>query len=319
MPAAVMFLMALWKRIDPYGLTELRVLGLLLGSWLLGIALLFTLRRDHGIQVIPVSLAVLLLATLFGPLGVTGLSVRSQARRLRAVVTRNGLGGHIAPREPIRISEDDYRTLDGAIGFLLAHRDTISLREVIGGSPPGLDTLADSARGRDRGHDRGRGRWRAGTDGVTSEIVAWLGVSPESRRLPDKRSFGLTVRPDSPALRIAGYDYVMTVASGRSVRALDGADSVEVVSDTAPNRLRVTHRGETLITFALDTLLQSALDDLGPSHSGYVALPAERLRVAAEGGGYRGLLVLTSVYGTRTRRGFTLNVWNGELFLAVPR
>ena len=39
-----MLLVAFWKRILPYGLTEPRLLGVVLGLWLLGIALL-TWRR----------------------------------------------------------------------------------------------------------------------------------------------------------------------------------------------------------------------------------------------------------------------------------
>ena len=81
-PAALMLLVAFWKRILPYGLTELRLLGLVLGLWLLGIAVLFTLRSGASIRVIPVTLAAVLLLTLYGPVSLTHVSVDSQARRL---------------------------------------------------------------------------------------------------------------------------------------------------------------------------------------------------------------------------------------------
>ena len=56
-PAALMLLVAFWKRILPYGLTEPRALGLVLGLWLLGIALLFTFRGGASIRTIPITLA----------------------------------------------------------------------------------------------------------------------------------------------------------------------------------------------------------------------------------------------------------------------
>ena len=56
--------------------------GVVLGLWLLGIAVLFTVRSGSTIRVIPVTLAAVLLLTLYGPLSLTRLSVNSQARRL---------------------------------------------------------------------------------------------------------------------------------------------------------------------------------------------------------------------------------------------
>ncbi len=82
-PAAIVLLVAFWKRVLPYGLTEMRLLGVLLGIWLLAIAVSYTLRQDAGIKRIPVTLAALLLLTLYGPLSVTRISVASQGRRLR--------------------------------------------------------------------------------------------------------------------------------------------------------------------------------------------------------------------------------------------
>ena len=49
-PAALMFLMALGKRVSAYGLTELRYVGLLLGGWMLVMAVLYALRQGRGIR-----------------------------------------------------------------------------------------------------------------------------------------------------------------------------------------------------------------------------------------------------------------------------
>jgi hypothetical protein len=81
-PAALMLLVAFWKRIVPYGLTEPRVLGIILGLWLLGIAVLYAVRDSASIRIIPVSLTMLLLVTLYGPVSLTTFSVSSQGRRL---------------------------------------------------------------------------------------------------------------------------------------------------------------------------------------------------------------------------------------------
>src|SRR3954451_19734539 len=108
-PAAVVLLVAFWKRVLPYGLTELRLLGVLLGLWLLAIALSYSLRQEAGIRRIPVTLAALLLLTLYGPLSVTTLSVSSQGHRLAQLVASPG------------DRERNEQEASAALRFLLEH------------------------------------------------------------------------------------------------------------------------------------------------------------------------------------------------------
>src|SRR3954470_3102617 len=118
-PAAMMLLVAFWKRILPFGLTEPRLLGVLLGVWLLLIAVSYSLRQESGIRRIPVSLAALLLVTLYGPLSITSLSVASQGRRLaRLVKSPDG--------------ERGQREASAALRFLLEHR---ARRQIVAAIP----------------------------------------------------------------------------------------------------------------------------------------------------------------------------------------
>lgn len=126
-PSAVMLLVAFWKRILPYGLTEPRLLGILLGIWLLAVAINYTLRREAGIRRIPVTLAALLLLTLYGPLSVTALSVRSQSRRLARVVSNPSEG------------EKSDREASAALRYLLEHGDREAVAAAFPGELPTLD------------------------------------------------------------------------------------------------------------------------------------------------------------------------------------
>ena len=53
-PAAVMLLLAVGKRIDQYGITENRYILAVLGTWLLGLCVYFTLRTSRNIKAIPI-------------------------------------------------------------------------------------------------------------------------------------------------------------------------------------------------------------------------------------------------------------------------
>ena len=66
-PAIGMLVMAIWKRIDQYGVTEPRYFLAVLAAWLGLIALYFTFTRSQNIKLIPTTLAAVAFATSLGP------------------------------------------------------------------------------------------------------------------------------------------------------------------------------------------------------------------------------------------------------------
>jgi hypothetical protein len=90
LPAAIMLLLAIWKRVDQYGITERRYFLAVLALWLLGIAMAFTIRRRLDLIVIPVSLAVVAAAIFAGPWGAYQSARRSQYARLEAALQSTG-------------------------------------------------------------------------------------------------------------------------------------------------------------------------------------------------------------------------------------
>jgi hypothetical protein len=72
-PSIVMVLLAIWQRVDQYGVTERRYVILILALWLAGIAAFYTLTRSDNIKVIPASLCILAFVTSAGPWGVFGV------------------------------------------------------------------------------------------------------------------------------------------------------------------------------------------------------------------------------------------------------
>jgi hypothetical protein len=90
-PLVVVLLLAIWRRITEYGITENRYFVLVLGLWLAGIVLYFLIRKRASIKAIPASLCILALLTTFGPWGAFQVSERSQATRLLALLNGNGM------------------------------------------------------------------------------------------------------------------------------------------------------------------------------------------------------------------------------------
>ena len=82
-PTSIMLLLAIYKRIDAYGLTEPRYFLLILGIWVGGIACYFTLPTRRSLRIIPQSLALLCVLTMIGPLSARTISERSQIALLK--------------------------------------------------------------------------------------------------------------------------------------------------------------------------------------------------------------------------------------------
>jgi hypothetical protein len=284
-PAAIMLLVAFWKRVLPYGLTELRLLGILLGVWLLAIAVSYTVRQRAGIRWIPVTLAILLLLTVYGPLSVTRLSVASQGRRFKELVSESREGGR------------NEREASAALRFLLDHG---ARREVAAAIPAELPQV-DWGSVQERRYSR---------DSTASRILAAAGM----RYFPEYASSHagyvyLSARRET-ATPLSGYDWMLRVTAHDTALIMAGADSVRVRFDTAGvARVRV---GGDSVLFDLRPLARMiAADSTLVPHD----VPAERLRIIAVTPTRRAVLALESLNGTRTGDSVRIQGWHGTLFL----
>jgi Domain of unknown function (DUF4153) len=290
-PAAAMLLVAFWKRILPYGLTEPRLLGVLLGLWLLLIAVSYTIRQDAGIRRIPVTLAALLLLTLYGPLSVTSLAVASQGRRLaRLVATR--------PAEQTTQGQQDGREASAALRFLLDHGARREVAAAIPGELPKVEW--DSLPGR---RDR--------RDSVASQILAGAGMRYVSEYSYSPEGYVHLYARKQAALPISGYEWMLNISARDTAFKLAAAESVRVRFDTASGIARVLVDRDSLV-FDVGRLSSTLVES--SDLRGY-ELPAERLRLEAAIPGRRGVLMLESIDGKRTGDTVRVSGWRGTLFL----
>jgi hypothetical protein len=283
-PAALMLLAAFWKRILPYGLTELRLLGLVLGLWLLGVAVLFTIRRAASIRVVPVTLAAVLLLTLHGPLGLSRLSVDSQAQRLARM---------LEPRGPARVRA---REASAALRFLIDHNAGEAIARAIGSDVPPIDWVSVPRHGTER-------------DSLARMVMELAGARyvPEYAYQPN----GWFHLNSSGPMRVAGYAWAIPAgANDVTTHVLDG-DTVQVVRQGSENGRALVRVGRDTITFDLRPVADRYRDSL-PLPTG---TPVERIEVRAEGGIRPAALVLSSLSGQRSGDSLATLYWAGTLLL----
>lgn len=291
-PAALMLLAAFWKRVVPYGLTEPRVLGILLGLWLLGIALLYTIRRGAGIRAIPVSLAALLLVTAYGPLSLTHISIDSQGGRLAAMLKgRDGAGPN--PREA-----------SAALRFLMERQAGDEIAARIGHKLPPI--VWDSV-----------GRFGKGRDTLGTSIMALAGVTyvPEHNRFENASSnadgFFYLAREERTPLRVASFDWMLLLSTHDTVAQVTDADTVSVLASKSQTIVRIRAGADTL-QFDLRPLGQK---NAAAGASQHRELGSRRRWVEAAPGRRRGVIWVTDLNGRRSGDSVWVDYWRGWVLL----
>jgi len=93
---SIVLLLAVYKRISEYGITEPRYIVASLGLWLFCISLYFVISSRDNIKWIPASLALMILLGTIGPLNMHNTTIRSQFKRLKqelvtAKILNNGV------------------------------------------------------------------------------------------------------------------------------------------------------------------------------------------------------------------------------------
>jgi hypothetical protein len=289
-PAAIMLLVAFWKRVLPYGLTEPRLLGVLLGLWLLAIALSYTLQPKAGIRRIPVSLAALLLLTLYGPQSVTRLSVNSQGRRLAHLVAAR-------PGQATAQAQRPDREASAALMFLLEHGAQRQIAAAIPGKLPPVDW--DSVRNHRDQQEKAAG-----------QILAVAGLSFLSERASYRGDYLYLYARRETLTPVTGYDWLMSLTENDKTPIVAGRDTVALHFDDGSGVLQVLVGGDSLV-FDLRGLALSLASDPAAGRE----MPAERMRLEASGQSRRAMLWLESLSGRRGADSVRVQRWAGKLFL----
>lgn len=89
LPILVMMFISMGIRINAYGITENRYFVMVLGIWVFCIMLYISFRKVHRNVILPISLAIIAIISVFGPLSSFSVSKFSQNSRLSSILVRN--------------------------------------------------------------------------------------------------------------------------------------------------------------------------------------------------------------------------------------
>ncbi|MBI2271245.1 MAG: DUF4153 domain-containing protein [Bacteroidetes bacterium] len=90
-PLIVLFILAIYKRVSQYGITENRYFLILLAGWLTVMSTYFLISKTKNIKIVPVSLCIIALLSSFGPWSAFSVGEHSQVTRLEKLLVKNGV------------------------------------------------------------------------------------------------------------------------------------------------------------------------------------------------------------------------------------
>lgn len=123
LPTAIVLLMAMQVRVSAYGFTEWRAIGSLLGIWLLGFSLIYTVRPHISTWWLAATLGLLALVSVVGPVWI---SRHSQASRLEQRLETLGVWKR-AEGEKTNVSPEDWDDMRSIVSYLVRRHGTDSL------------------------------------------------------------------------------------------------------------------------------------------------------------------------------------------------
>ena len=131
----VVYFIAFWQRIEQYGMTEMRYLGVALGVLILAWSLYFGWVKKPHLKLIPFGLFVVPFLVSFGPWGVFQVAERSQLGRLETVLTEHGLlkDGAIVPATDEAVDLKTLRDISGSLDYLVSNYGEESVATWFGG------------------------------------------------------------------------------------------------------------------------------------------------------------------------------------------
>ena len=232
-PLVVLLLLAVWKRVGNYGITESRYILIILAVWLTFNTIYFLFSKKQNIKVIPISLCILALLSIYGPQSAFSVSRYSQVLRLKRLM---------ASRENADIKERSK-----VVYYLVDRHGLHSLQEF---TPVDLSLLESKMEGK-----AGVYRYAAKTK-LLDTAYALLKVKKDDFKFRNDATF---IAPGNEMVDVKGYDFLTEINSfaNKTETAMNGVP-VLVERKELNKNLHVKIGQEATVEFDVNKLILNA-------------------------------------------------------------
>lgn len=141
LPLLVLLFVAVGTRVFAYGITEQRYFLIALALWLLFISIYFLLFKKQNIKLIPISLSIVTLISVYGPQGAFSVSKYSQTRILVNIFKKHNAVKNGKLLRLAKIDSADGVEAAEKLEYLVSQHDLVSLQPYIAKD---LNAVSDS-------------------------------------------------------------------------------------------------------------------------------------------------------------------------------
>jgi hypothetical protein len=305
-PSIVMLLMAIYKRIEQYGLTEKRYILLVLAAWLAVIAVYFIFSRKKNIKAIPITLCAIAFMTSFGPWGAYSVSRKSQTNRLSEILIRNevlvGDSVQMATRE---VSFEDRREISAILRYLVETHGTEPVEPWFGGSIAEIDTIGAPKAATERTQTSAR----------VQLIMREMGLAYVDRWAAQMSgAFSYTRDTDDRVFEVDGATYLVKIDS--RARSLEFGDEYTLVWEEDVPDIELRRGGETVLTVPMDRLFEQ-IDIHKQGVVDVTQMPKDVMNVTAENDTARVDVYFNSISGQMSPEGRDVNHFAADCFVTI--
>ena len=131
LPLLLMLFLAIFRRIQDYGITENRYFILITAIWLSAISINYIIKQFNNIRLIPMSLLFVTIISLFGPLSSFSVSEKSQLNQLTKILEEtNALkDGHVIPYKTSPV-DSTFGRINNTTEYLVEHFGLEALQSI---------------------------------------------------------------------------------------------------------------------------------------------------------------------------------------------
>jgi hypothetical protein len=314
-PLLILLLLAIWRRVRDYGITENRYIVLALALWLLAVALYFLLSKQKNIKFIPMTLGALAFLVAVGPWGVFSVAQRSQTGRLQEILTQHQLlvDGKIQKTKK-DIPDTTAAEITSIVEYLGEMHQYESVRGWFGAP---MDSLFAK-------------KPRYGSKApVTDDVLNLMGLHythmPETTDVMNDTYFSLHAE-QAEVVTVQGYDYLITLDAFSYIDTQNeeaeeeynvGKEILKVKLSEPKNEVHLTFKQERLIV-SLDSLVQKHKGQArmqGPPRQ----LPLKDLLFKVQGKELDVALQISTLHAQKEKGRFQVNSLMGNLLVKLKK
>lgn len=281
-PLLGLLIWAVLARVLDYGVTEERYFLIVLAGWLTFITCYFLFSDRQDIGLIPLSLYVVTLLSVYGPQGAFETSRRSQANELRQLFEKHGAykANKLIPLKDGQAKEDVDRILN-VIDYLVNQHGLTSFNKLLDKDlSPIVDSLQSPAG--NEPHSARINQWEIRSK-QRDWIYNYLNISTAGKNRYSVTPFSVVQAENTELIPLSGADYLLDITTYPDSNGVMIGRSRLTIS-RKNQEFKIRYKDETKFV-SLDSImkdLQASLDSGKTSGEGANYFPRKRLTQQAD-------------------------------------